>query len=132
MLEELDTTATDATARPRTRQSLPVHDVRKSGHSLTGGRGKVIPSTLQNADIRNALAPLIGGAEKGTFIPVTFAVVPETRDAMDVRYKQLVANFPFVWETIRPFGGDWDAGVCRVETLFKEIATRSFSAKHAL
>jgi hypothetical protein len=124
MLEESDTNATDGSARPRTRQSLPMHDVRKSGPSLTGSRGKVIPSTFPHADIRDALAPLIGGAEKGTFIPVTFAMVPQARDAMDVRYKQLVANFPV--------GGDWDGTMCRVETLFKEISSRSLAAKHAL
>jgi hypothetical protein len=132
MLKEPDTTATDGTARPRTRQSLPMHDVRMSGHSLTGSRGKVIPSALPQADIRDALAPLIGGTEKGTFIPVTFAMVPEALDAIDVRYKQLVADFPFDRDTITPFGGDWDAGVCRVETLFKEIANRSLATKHAL
>jgi hypothetical protein len=33
--------------------------------------------------------------ERSKFIPVTFAMVPEARDATDVRYKQLVANFPF-------------------------------------
>jgi hypothetical protein len=84
MLEEPDTNTTDGSSRPRTRQSSPMHDVRKSGHFVTGSRGKVIPSTLPHADIRDALAPLIGGAEKGTFIPVTFAMVPEARDAMDV------------------------------------------------
>jgi hypothetical protein len=51
---------------------------------------------------------------------------------MDVRCKQLVANFPFDREAITPFGGDLDASVCRVETLFKEISNRSFAAKHAL
>jgi hypothetical protein len=87
ILKEPDTNATGGWARPRTRQSLPMHDVRKSGHSVTGSRGKVIPSTLPHTDIRDALAPLIGGAEKGMFIPVKFAMVPEARDAMDVRYK---------------------------------------------
>jgi hypothetical protein len=77
------------------------------------------------------LAPLIGGTEKGTIIPVTFAMVPEARDAIDVRYKQLVADFPFDRDTITPFGGKWDEGVCRVETLFKEIANRSLAAKQA-
>jgi hypothetical protein len=48
-------------------------------------------------------------------------MVPEARDAMDGRYKQLVANFPFDREAITPFGGDWDATMCRVETMFKEI-----------
>jgi hypothetical protein len=99
---------------------------------MTGSRGKVIPSTLPHANIRDALAPLTGGTEKGTFIPVTFAVVPEARDAMDVRYKQLVANFLLDGETVTPFGGGWDAGVCMVETMFKEIANRSLGAKHAL
>jgi hypothetical protein len=132
MLEEPDTNATDGSARPRTRQSLPKHDVRKSGHSVTGSRGKVIPSTFPHADIRDALAPLIGGTERGTFIPFTFAMVPEARDAMDVRYKQLVANFPFHREVITPFGGEWDAVMCRTENLFKEISNRSLAAKHAL
>jgi hypothetical protein len=59
-------------------------------------------------------------------------MVPEARDAIDVRYKQLVADFPFDRFTITPFGGEWDEGVCRVETLFKEIANRSLAAKHAL
>jgi hypothetical protein len=124
MLEEPDTTATDGTARPGIRQSLPMHDVRKSGHSLTGSRGKVIYSTLPQADIRDAFAPLIGGTEKGTFIPVTIAMVPEARDAIDVRYKQLVVDFPFDRETITHFGGDWDATMCRTETLFKDISNR--------
>jgi hypothetical protein len=132
MLEEPDTNATDGSARPRTRQSSPMHDVRKSGHSMTGSGGIVIPSTLPHADIRDALAPLIGGAENGTCIPVTFAMVPEARDAMDVRYKQLVADFAFDRETTTPFGGDWDAIMCRTETLFKEISNRSLAAKHAL
>jgi hypothetical protein len=106
-----------------------MHDTRKSGHSLTGSRGKVIPSTLPHADIRDALAPLIGGAKKGTFIPVTFAMMPEARDAMDVRYKQLVANFPFDREATTPFGGNWDTTMCRVETLFKEISNWSLATK---
>jgi hypothetical protein len=59
-------------------------------------------------------------------------MVPEARDAMDVRYKQLVADFPFDRETITLFGRDWDATMCRVETLFKEISNRSLAAKHAL
>jgi hypothetical protein len=107
-------------------------DVRRGVHSLTGSRGKVIPSTLPHADIRDALAPLIGDAEKGTFIPVIFAMVPETRDTMDLRYKQLVANFPFDRETITHFGGDWDATMCMNETLLKEISNRSLAANHAL
>jgi hypothetical protein len=59
-------------------------------------------------------------------------MVPEARDAIDVRYKQLVADFPFDKDTITYFGGEWDEGVVRVETLFKEIANRSLTAKHAL
>jgi hypothetical protein len=59
-------------------------------------------------------------------------MVPEARDAIDVRYKQLVADFPFDKDTITPFGGEWDEGLCRVKTLFKEIANRSLAAKHAL
>jgi hypothetical protein len=106
MLEEPDTNATDGSARPRTRQFLPMHNVRKSGHSLPGSRGTVIPSTFPHADIGDALSPLIGETEKGTFIPVTFAMVPEARDAMDVRYKQLAANCPFDREAVTPFGGE--------------------------
>jgi hypothetical protein len=52
------------------------------------------------------LTPLIGGTDKGSFIPVTFAMVPEARDAIDVRYKQLVADFPLDKSTITPFGGE--------------------------
>jgi hypothetical protein len=43
-----------------------------------------------------------------------------------------VANFPFDREAITPFGGDWDATMCRLETLLKEISNRSLAAKHAL
>jgi hypothetical protein len=129
MLEKPDTTATNSTARPRTRQSLPMHDIRKNGHALTGSRGTIIRSALPQAEIRDALAPLIGGTDKGTFIPVTFAMVPEARDAMDVRCKQLVANFPFGKDRITPFGGDWDPTMCGTDTLFKEISNRSLAAK---
>jgi hypothetical protein len=59
-------------------------------------------------------------------------MVPAARDAMNVRYKQLVANFPFDKDPITPFGGDWDPTMCRIETLFKEISNRSLAAKHAL
>jgi hypothetical protein len=109
-----------------------MHDIRKNGHALTGSRGTVIPSALPQAEIRDALAPLIDGTDKGTFIPVTFAMVPEARDAMDVRYTQLVAKFPFHKDPITPFGGDWDPTKCRIETLFKDISYRSLPAKHAL
>jgi hypothetical protein len=132
MLEEPDTIATDGTARPRTRQSLPMNDIRKIGHTLTGSRGTILPSALPYAEIRDALSPLIGGTDKGTLIPVTFAMVPEARDAMEVRNKQLVANFPFDREPITPFGEDWDSVMCRIETLFKEISNRGLAAKHAL
>jgi hypothetical protein len=59
-------------------------------------------------------------------------MMPEGRDAMDMRYKQLVANFPFDREPITPFKEDWDLAVYKIETLFKEISNRSLAAKHAL
>jgi hypothetical protein len=59
-------------------------------------------------------------------------MVLEVCDAMDMRYKQLVANFLFDRVAITPFGGEWDATMCRVENLFKEISNRSLAAKHAL
>jgi hypothetical protein len=132
MLKETDTTATDGSARPRTRQSLLMHEIWKNGHALTRSRGTVMTPALSQAEIRDALAPLIGGTDKGTFIPVTFAMVPEAREAMDVRYKQLVAKCLFDKDPITPFGGDWDPTKCRIETLFKEISNRSLTAKHAL
>jgi hypothetical protein len=109
-----------------------MHEIRKNGHALTGSRGITIPSALPQAEIRDALAPLIGGTDKGTFIPVTFAMVPEARNAMDVRYKQLVANFFFDKDPITSFGGDWDSTMCRIETLFKEISSRNLATKHPL
>jgi hypothetical protein len=51
---------------------------------------------------------------------------------MEVRYKQLLANFPLDREFITPFGGKWDVIMCRVENLFKKISNRSLAAKHAL
>jgi hypothetical protein len=55
----------------------------------------LIPSKLPHAEIRDSLAPLIGGTDKGSFILVTFSLVHEARDAIDKRYSQLVADFPF-------------------------------------
>jgi hypothetical protein len=56
-------------------------------------------------------------------------MVPEARDTMDVRFKQLVANFPFDKDRVTPFGGDWDPTMCRIETLFKEIWNKSLAPK---
>jgi hypothetical protein len=83
-----------------------MHDIRKNGHALTRGRGTIISSSLLQAEIQDALAPLIGGTDKDTFIPVTVAMASEARDAIDMRYKQIVANFPFNKDPITPFGGD--------------------------
>jgi hypothetical protein len=72
---------------------------------LTGSRRSIIPLNLPHAEIRDALIPLIGGTDKGTFIPVTFAKMPKAREAVEVRYKQLVANFPVDREAIDPRTG---------------------------
>ena len=78
------------------------------------------------------MAPTIGGADKGSFIPVTFALVPEAREAMKTRYSQLVADFPFDKDVIIPFGGEWDALMYKFENLFQEISNQNLTLKHAL
>jgi hypothetical protein len=70
------------------------------------------------------------GTEKGSFIPVTFALMPEAREAIGKGYSQLVANFLFDGDTIVPFGGEWDVLICRFETLLKENANTCLAAKH--
>jgi hypothetical protein len=97
-----------------------MHDWRKSGHTLTTSRMAVIPSKLLHAETRESLAPMIGGADKGSFIPVTFALLPEAREAMKMRYSKLVADFPFDKDVITPFEGEWVALMCKFENLFKE------------
>jgi hypothetical protein len=103
MLEKPDTNATDGSTRPRVRQAQVIHDWRKNGHTLTTSRMSVIPSKLPQAEIRDTLVPMIGGADKGSFIPVSFALVPKAREAMRTRYAQLVADFPFDKDVITPF-----------------------------
>jgi hypothetical protein len=132
MLEEPDTNATDGSSRPRVREAQVMHDWRKNGHALTTSRMPIIPSKLPQAEIRDSLAPMIGGANKGTFIPVTFALVPEAREAMKTIYSQLVADFPFDKDVITPFGGERDTLMCKFENMFKEISNRSLVLKHAL
>jgi hypothetical protein len=92
----------------------------------------VIPSRLQQAEIRESLVPMIDGADKSSFIPVTFALVPEAREAMKTRCAQLVADFPFDKDVITPFRGEWDTLMCNFENMFKEISNRSLALKHAL
>jgi hypothetical protein len=75
---------------------------------------------------------MIGGADKGSFIPVTFALVPEAPEAMKTRYSQPVVDFPFDKDVFTPFGGEWDSLVCKFENMFKEISNRSLALKHAL
>jgi hypothetical protein len=75
---------------------------------------------------------MIGGADKGSFIPVTFVLAPEAREAMKTRYAQLVADFPFDKDVITPFGGEWDTLMCKFEDMFKEISKRNLALKHAL
>jgi hypothetical protein len=106
MLEEPDTNATDGSSKPRVRKAQVMHEWRKNGHALTTSRMPVIPSKLPQAEIRNSLVPMISGDDKGSFIPVTFALVPEAREAMKMRYSQLVADFPFDKDVITPFGGE--------------------------
>jgi hypothetical protein len=125
MLEEQDTNATDGSSRPRVRQAQVMRDWRKNGHALTTSGIPIIPSKLPQAEIRESLAPMIGGTDKGSFIPVTFALVPEAREAMKTRYSQLVADFPFDKDVITPFGGEWDALLCKFEEMFKESANRN-------
>jgi hypothetical protein len=132
MLEEPNTSAIDGSARPRMRQAQAIHDWRKNGHALTTSRMPVIPSRLPQAEIRDSLVPIIGWADKSSFIPVTFALVSEAREAMRTRYSQLVADFPFDKDVITPFGGEWDTPMCRFENMFKEISNRSLALKHAL
>jgi hypothetical protein len=132
MLEEPDTSAIDGSARPRVRQAQAIHDWRKNGHALTTSRMPVIPLKLPQTEIRDSLVPMIGGADKGSFIPVTFALVPEAREAMKTRYSQLVTDFPFDKDVITPFGGEWDTLMCKFENMFKEISNRSLALKHAL
>jgi hypothetical protein len=74
---------------------------------------------------------MIDGADNGSFILVTFALVPEVREAMKTRYAQLVADFPFDKDVITSFE-EWDMLMCKFEDMFKEIATRSLALKHAL
>jgi hypothetical protein len=95
MLEEPDTSAVNGSAIPRVRQAQVIHDWRKNGHALTTSGMSVIPSKLPQAEIGDSLVPMIGGADKGSFIPVTFALVPEAREAMRTRCTQLVADFHF-------------------------------------
>jgi hypothetical protein len=66
----------------------------------------VIPSKLLQAEIRESLAPMIGGADKDSFIPVTFALVPEAHDTINTKYSQLFADFPFNKDIIAQFGGE--------------------------
>jgi hypothetical protein len=86
MLEEPDTNATGGSARSRVRQAQAIHDWRMNGHALTTSRMPVIPSKLPQAGIRVSLVPMIGETDKGSFIPVTFALVPEAREAKKTRY----------------------------------------------
>jgi hypothetical protein len=60
---------------------------------------------------------MIGGADKGSFIP---------------RHAQLVADFTFDKDVITPFGGEWDMLMCKFEEMFKEISNRSLGLRHAL
>jgi hypothetical protein len=85
MLEEPDTNAADGSARPRTRQVQVIHDWRKNGHSLTTSRVPVTPSKLLQAEVGDSLVPMIGGADKDSFIPVAFAFVPKAREVMKTR-----------------------------------------------
>jgi hypothetical protein len=73
-----------------------------------------------------------GASASLSFIPVTFALVPEAREAIGKRYSQLVADFPFDKDAIVPFGGERDALLCRFETLIKENANWCLAAKNAL
>jgi hypothetical protein len=75
---------------------------------------------------------MIGGTEKGSFIPVTFALVREAREVIGKRYSELAADIPFNRDTIVPFKGERDALLCPLEKLFKENANRSLAAKNAL
>jgi hypothetical protein len=75
---------------------------------------------------------MIGDADKGSLIPVIFALVPEAHEAMNTRYPQLVADFLFDKDVITPFGGEWDAPMCKIENLFQETSNRSLALKHAL
>jgi hypothetical protein len=131
MLEGPDTNTTDGSSRPRVRQAHVMHDWRKTGHALTTNRMPIIPSKLPQAEIRESLAPMIGGTDKGSFIPVTFALVPEAREAMKTRYSQPVAYFPFDKDVITPFGSEWDALMCKFEEMFKESSNRNLALKHA-
>jgi hypothetical protein len=92
----------------------------------------VIPLKLPQAEIRDSLVWMIGGADKGSFIPVTFALVPEAREAMKTRCTQLVADFPFDKDVITPCGGEWDTLMCKFEDMFRKIAIRNLALKHAL
>jgi hypothetical protein len=92
----------------------------------------LILSKLPQVEIRDSLVPMIGGADKGLLITVTFALVPEAREAMKTRYAQLVADFPVDKDVITPFGGECDTLMCKFEDMFEEIANRSLALKHAL
>jgi hypothetical protein len=75
---------------------------------------------------------MIAGVDKGSFIPVNFALVPEAQEAMKTRYTQLETVFLFDKDVITPFGEEWDTLMCKFEDMFKEIANRSLALKHAL
>jgi hypothetical protein len=75
---------------------------------------------------------MIQGTDKGTFIPIACATVPKGRQAVDKRYARMSANFLFNKEPVIPFGGEWEAPLCRMENLFKEISNRGLAVKHAM
>jgi hypothetical protein len=60
----------------------------------------VILSKPPQTEIQDSLKPVIGGADKGSFIPVTLALVPKAREAMKSRYSKLVADQTVCWRQI--------------------------------
>jgi hypothetical protein len=92
----------------------------------------VIPLRLAQAETCDYPVPAIRGSEKGLFLPATFAMTSEAREAIGTKYLRIVANFPFDRAVIMRFGWSWHALTCRFETLFKKIANGSLVLTYAL